>query len=195
MKIIITEKQYNKLTEEKLQKFCYSIWDRQKKEGEEPHLDDVIYDITDIRKNSNEDFQVIRPIWYRYNGGFNNLFEKLKNEIDEKIFDLTSDWGNLDTRVQVIDVSQFGRLGEDFGVDIFVNVDDQGTMNFNMFEEGTDNQIEVNNTIEAAYWESQGNYETGDLLGYLRSEVYDFFYKKLEKYGIPIDVDVDLKEF
>jgi hypothetical protein len=64
-----------------------------------------------------------------------------------------------------------------------------------VFEEGTDNEIEVNDTIEAAYLESQGNYETGDLLAYLRSEVYDFFYKNLEKYGIPIDVDLDLKEF
>jgi hypothetical protein len=163
--------------------------------GEEPHLDDVIYDISGIRKNTNEDFQLIRPIWYEYNGGFNNLVEKLKNKIDGEIYDLKSSWGNLDTRIEVIEVTPFGRLGENFGVDIFVNVDDQGTMNFNMFEEGTDNQIEVNNTIEAAYWESQGNYETGDLLGYLRSEVYDFFYKKLEKYGIPIDVDVDLKEF
>jgi hypothetical protein len=195
MKIIITEKQYNKLTEEKLQKFCYSVWNRQKKEGEEPHLDDVIYDITDIRKNSNEDFQVIRPIWYRYNGGFDKLFEKLKNEIDEKIFNLTSDWGNLDTRIEVIDVSQFGRLGEDFGVDIFVNVDDQGTMDFQMFEEGTDNEIQVNDTIDAAYFEAQSNYEGSDLLGYLRGEVYDLFYNKLEKYGIPIDVDLDLKEF
>jgi hypothetical protein len=195
MKIIITEKQYNKLTEEKLQKFCHSVWNRQKKEGEEPHLDDVIYDITDIRKNSNEDFQVIRPIWYRYNGGFNNLFEKLKNEIDEKIFDLTSDWGNLDTRIEVIDVSQFGRLGENFGVDIFVNVDPNGTMDFQMYEEGTDNEIQVNDTIEAAYFEAQSNYESSDLLGYLRGEVYDLFYKKLEKYGIPIDVDVDLKQF
>ena len=195
MKIIITEKQYNKLTEENLQKFCYSVWNRQKKEGEEPHLDDVIYDITDIRKNSNEDFQVIRPLWYKYNGGFDNLFEKLKNEIDEKIFDLKSDWGNLDTRVEVIEVSQFGRLGEDFGVDIFVNIDSNGTMNFHMYEEGTDNEIEVNDTIEAAYFEAQSNYEGSDLLGYLRGEVYDLFYKKLEKYGIPIDVDVDLKEF
>ena len=90
MKIIITEKQYNKLTEDKLQKLCYTVWNQQKKRGEEPYIDDIIYDITDIRKNSNEDFQIIRPIWYRYNGGFNNLFEKLKNEIDEKIFDLTS---------------------------------------------------------------------------------------------------------
>jgi hypothetical protein len=195
MKIIITEKQYNKLTEDKLQKLCYTVWNQQKKRGEEPHIDDIIYDITDIRKNSNEDFQIIRPIWYRYNGGFNNLFEKLKNEIDEKIFDLTSDWGNLDTRVQVINVSQFGRLGEDYGVDIFANIDEQGTMDFQMFEEGTDNEIQVNDTIEAAYFEAQSNYESSDLLGYLRGEVYDLFYKKLEKYGIPIDVDVDLKEF
>ena len=195
MKIIIPEKQYNKLTEDKLQKLCYTVWNQQKKRGEEPYIDDIIYDITDIRKNTNEDFQIIRPIWYRYNGGFNNLFEKLKNEIDEKIFDLTSDWGNLDTRVEVIEVSQFGRLGEDFGVDIFVNVDPNGTMDFQMYEEGTDNEIQVNDTIEAAYFEAQSNYEGSDLLGYLRGEVYDLFYKKLEKYGIPIDVDVDLKEF
>ena len=195
MKIIITEKQYNKLTEDKLQKLCYTVWNQQKKRGEEPYIDDIIYDITDIRKNTNEDFQIIRPIWYRYNGGFNNLFEKLKNEIDEKIFDLTSDWGNLDTRIEVIDVSQFGRLGEDFGVDIFVNVDPNGTMDFQMYEEGTDNEIQVNDTIEAAYFEAQSNYESSDLLGYLRGEVYSLFYEKLEKYGIPIDVDVDLKEF
>ena len=195
MKIIITEKQYNKLTEDKLQKLCYTVWNQQKKRGEEPHIDDIIYDITDIRKNSNEDFQIIRPIWYRYNGGFDNLFEKLKNEIDEKIFDLTSDWGNLDTRVQVIDVSQFGRLGEDFGVDIFVNVDPYGTMDYHMYEEGTDNEIEVNDTIDAAYHEATLNYESSDLIGFLRGEVYSLFYEKLEKYGIPIDVDVDLKEF
>ena len=195
MKIIITEKQYNKLTEDKLQKLCYTVWNQQKKRGEEPYIDDIIYDITDIRKNSNEDFQIIRPIWYRYNGGFDNLFERLKNEIDEKIFDLTSGWGNLNTRVEVIEVSQFGRLGEDFGVDIFVNVDPNGTMDFHMYEEGTDNEIQVNDTIEAAYFEAQSNYESSDLLGYLRGEVYDLFYKKLEKYGIPIDVDVDLKEF
>jgi len=194
MKIIITESQYNKLTEDNLRKLCYTVWNKQKKMGEEPHLDDVIYDISEIRKNTNEDFQLIRPIWYEYNGGFKNLVEKLINEFDGEIYDLKSSWGNLNTRIEVVEVSEFGRLGEDFGVDIFVNVDDQGTINFNMYEEGTDNEIEVNDTIEAAYFEAQSNYESSDLLGYLRSEVYDLFYKKLEKYGIPIDVDVDLKE-
>jgi hypothetical protein len=195
MKIIITEKQYNKLTEDKLQKLCYTVWNQQKKRGEEPNIDDVIYDISGIGKNTNEDFQVIRPIWYRYNGGFNNLFEKLKKEIDGKIFDLETDWGNVDTRVQVIEVSQFGRLGEDYGVDIFVNVDPYGTMDYYMYEEGTDNEIEVNDTIDAAYHEATLNYESSDLLGFLRGEVYSLFYEKLEKYGIPIDVDLDLKEF
>jgi hypothetical protein len=28
----------------------------------------------------------------------------------------------------------------------------------------------------------------------IRSSVYDLFYNLLEKYGIPIDVDIDLKE-
>jgi len=195
MKIIITEKQYNKLTEDKLQKLCYTVWNQQKKRGEEPNIDDVIYDISGIGKNTNEDFQVIRPIWYRYNGGFNNLFEKLKKEIDGKIFDLETDWGNVDTRVQVIEVSQFGRLGEGYGVDIFVNVDPYGTMDYYMYEEGTDNEIEVNDTIDAAYHEATLNYETSDLLGFLRGEVYSLFYEKLEKYGIPIDVNIDIKEF
>jgi hypothetical protein len=31
-------------------------------------------------------------------------------------------------------------------------------------------------------------------MGMIRSVVYDFFYNLLEKYGIPIEVDVDLEE-
>jgi hypothetical protein len=64
-----------------------------------------------------------------------------------------------------------------------------------MYDEGTDNEIEVNDTIDSAYHEALANYESSDLFGYLRGEAFTFLINKLEKYGIPIDVDVDLKEF
>jgi hypothetical protein len=76
-----------------------------------------------------------------------------------------------------------------------VEIDDQGTMDFVMYEEGTDNEIEVNDTIDAAYMEALGNYESSDFKGYLEGEVYDSLSKKLEKYGIPIEVEVELKQF
>ena len=61
MKILITERQQNliseNLTEENLRKFCYSIWDKQKKMGEEPHLDDIIYDISGIKKIQTKTFK------------------------------------------------------------------------------------------------------------------------------------------
>jgi hypothetical protein len=195
MKVIITEKQYHKLSEEKLRKFLYSIWDAQKKNGQEPSLEDVIYDVTDITRNTMDDFVIIRPIWYEYNGGFNNIFEKMKNEIEGKTFQIVDGFGNLNTKIKIHDVEPYGEDDSGRGVEILVHVDEQGTMNFFMYEEGTDNEIEVNDTIEAAYFEALANYESSDLKGYLRGEVFTFLLNKLEKYGIPIDVNVDLKEF
>ena len=195
MKIIITEKQYNKLTEENLQKLCYTVWNRQKKMGEEPHIDDVIYDISGIRQNSDEDFKVIRPIWYRYNGGFEKIFKKMENDILGKTFEIVDGFGNLNTKIRIYEVGIYGFEDSSKGADILVHVDEQGTMNFFMYEESTDNEIEVNDTIEAAYYEALANYESSDLIGYLRGEVFTFLMEKLKKYGIPIDVDVDLKEF
>jgi hypothetical protein len=195
MKIIITESQYNNLTEENLRKLCYAVWDRQKKRGEEPHLDDVIYDISNIRKNTKEDFETIRPIWYRYNGGFMNLFKKMKDDIDGSTFEIVDGFGNLNVRIEIDNIEPYGISDYDKGVDIFVNIDKQGTMDFSMFDEGTDNEIEVNDTIEAAEMEAISNYESSDLYGYLRGEVFTFLMDELEKYGIPIDVDIDLKEF
>ena len=195
MKVIITEKQYSKLSEEKLRKFLYSIWDAQKKNGQEPSLEDVIYDVTDITRNTMDDFVIIRPIWYEYNGGFNNIFEKMKNEIEGKTFQIVDGFGNLNTKIKIHDVEPYGEDDSGRGVEILVHVDEQGAMNFFMYEEGTDNEIEVNDTIEAAYFEALANYESSDLQGYLRGEVFTFLLNKLEKYGIPIDVDVDIKEF
>jgi len=195
MKVIITESQYNNLTEENIRKFCYKIWDKQKKMGEEPHIDDVIYDVTDIRKNSTDDFEIIRPIWYEYNGGFKNIFEKMKNEIEGKTFQIVDGFGNLNTKIKIYYVGPYGTEDSSKGAEILVHVDKQGTMDFYMYEEGTDNEIEVNDTIDAAHYEALANYESSDLFGYLRGEVFTFLLNKLEKYGIPIDVDVDLKEF
>ena len=44
MKIILTESQYQKLTEDKLREFLYGFWNNQKKHGEEPSLDDKEFD-------------------------------------------------------------------------------------------------------------------------------------------------------
>jgi chitinase len=189
MKIIITESQYNKLTEDNLRKLCYTVWNKQKKMGEEPHLDDVIYDISGIRKESRDDYDKIRPIWYEYNGGFDNLVEKLKDEIDTKEYKLVDDEFNLKTKIKVVHLDIAGEF-----VEIMVDVDPRGTIDFHGWDEETEEEYQVNDTIDAAYSEAQSNYETGDLMGMIRSLVYDFFYGLLEKYGIPIDVDIDLEE-
>jgi hypothetical protein len=183
------------LSKDGLRKLCYSIWDKQKKRGEEPHIDDVIYDVSGIRKDSNEDYKIIRPIWYEYNGGFENLANRLVDEIEGKIFDLKSNYGNLDTKIKVDEIYLNSFYGTPKSINIHVEIDDQGTMDFVMYEEGTDNEIEVNDTIDAAYMEALGNYESSDFKGYLQGEVYDSLSKKLEKYGIPIEVEVELKQF
>jgi hypothetical protein len=196
MKIIITEEQYGKLTKEKLRKLCYDVWNNQKKRGKEPHIDDVIYDVSGIQKDSNEDYKIIRPIWYEYNGGFNSLADKIVDEIEGKIFDLKSDWGNLDTKIKVDQIYLNSFYGLPKSINISVDLNKQGTMDFMMYEEGTDNEINVNDTIEDAYMEALGNYESTDFKDYLEGEVYDLLYKKIKKYGIPLEgVSVDLKEF
>jgi hypothetical protein len=193
MKIIITERQQRLITEnfteENLRKLCYQIWDKQRKMGEEPHLDDVIYDISGIRKETRDDYDTIRPIWYRYNGGFDRLFKKLKDEIDTKEYKLVDDEFNLETKIKVVHLDRQGQF-----VEIMVDVDPRGTMEFHGWNEETEEEYVVNDTIDAAYHEALLSYEGSDFQGMIRSSVYDLFYNLLKKYGIPIDVDIDLKE-
>ena len=198
MKIIITERQQNliseNLTEENLRKFCYKIWDKQKKMGEEPYLDDIIYDISGIKKNTNEDFKIIRPIWYRYNGGFNNLFEKLKEEVLGNTFDLVVPELNLETLVKVVDVTNTSMDFYKYNVaDLIIDIDGNGTISYEFLDPDTEEQSLVNGSLWDALYEAQEAYETGDFFGALNYECYDFFYKLLEKYGIPIDVEVELE--
>ena len=193
MKIIISERQQRliteNMTEENIFRLCYTIWDKQRKMGEEPNLDDVIYDITGIKKNTREDYDTIRPIWYEYNGGFYTLFEKLKDEIDTKEYKLVEVEFDLETKIKVVHLDRQGQF-----VEIMVDVDPRGTIEFHGWDEETEEEYVVNDTIDAAYHESLLNYEGADFQGMIRSSVYDFFYDLLEKYGIPIDVDIDLQE-
>jgi hypothetical protein len=194
MKIIISERQQRliseNLTDENLRKLCYSVWNRQKKMGEDPNLDDVIYDITDIKKNTREDYDTIRPIWYEYNGGFDTLFEKLKDEIDTKEYKLVEAKFDLETKIKVVHLDVSGT----HWVEIMVDVDPRGTIEFHGWDEENEEEYVVNDTIDAAYHEALLNYEGADFQGMIRSSVYDLFYNLLEKYGIPIYVDIDLQE-
>ena len=193
MKIIISERQQRliteNMTEENIFRLCYTIWDKQRKMGEEPNLDDVIYDITGIKKNTREDYDTIRPIWYEYNGGFDTLFEKLKDEIDTKEYKLVEAEFDLETKIKVVHLDRQGQF-----VEIMVDVDPRGTIEFHDWDEENEEEYVVNDTIDAAYHESLLNYEGADFQGMIRSSVYDLFYNLLEKYGIPIDVDIDLQE-
>jgi len=200
MKIIITERQQSliteNLTEENLHKLCYQIWDKQRKMGDEPHLDDVIYDISGIQKNSRDDMTIIRPIWYGYSGGFNKLYDELKEDVLGKTFRVFVPEIDLDTRFRIVDIENTSMDGYKYNVaDLLCDVDNQGTISFNMYDDETDEEIMVTDTIEQAYYEAMSSYETGDLTGALNYHIFNYLTKKLEKYGIPIDVELELKTF
>jgi hypothetical protein len=189
MRIIITESQYQNLTEEKLREFLYGFWDNQKKHGEEPSLDYMLFRVLDINKETREDYDTIRPIWYEYNGGSEVLFKKLEDEIDAKEYKLVEGEFDLETTMKVVHLDFERPI-----LEIMVDVDPRGTIRFQGWDEETEEEYVVNDTIDAAYHEALLNYEGSDFQGMIRSSVYDFFYNLLEKYGIPIDVDIDLQE-
>ena len=88
MKIILTEDQYNELNLKTFKEFLYKFWDSEKKRGEEPTLDDIVYQMSGVKKGSEEDNRTIRPIWYEYNGGYDVLLKKIDEEFLNKEFHL-----------------------------------------------------------------------------------------------------------
>ena len=80
MKIIITEEQFDSINKEELKKTLFKYWDIQKKKGNKPKLDDIVFGIANVKKHSSEDHKLIRPIWYEYNGGYEKLFLELKEK-------------------------------------------------------------------------------------------------------------------
>jgi hypothetical protein len=196
MKIVITEAQYSKLTEDNLREFLYAFWDRQKKNGEEPFLDEMLYHVIGITKNSIEDYQQVRPIWYRYNGGREVLYDKLVKEISDKTFRLQDNSQNLNADFKVVGFDSYELSIKMEVVLLMLNVDGNGQIETTIYddedEDGENHRIELVSIYEALNI-AREFYETGDVLGYLRSVAYDYFYNLLEKYGLPIDVEVDIK--
>jgi hypothetical protein len=196
MKILITEAQYSKLTEDNLREFLYAFWDRQKKNGEEPFLDEMLYHVIGITKNSIEDYQQVRPIWYRYNGGREVLYDKLVKEISDKTFRLQDNSQNLNADFKVVGFDSYELSIKMEVVLLMLNVDGNGQIETTIYddedEDGENYRIELVSIYEALNI-AREFYETGDLTGYLRSVAYDYFYNLLEKYGLPIDVEVDIR--
>jgi sulfite reductase alpha subunit-like flavoprotein len=197
MKIIITEAQYDKLTEENLREFLYSFWGKQKRSGEEPVLDDMLYNVLGVRKNSSEDYQQIRPIWYEYNGGVDVLYDKMIGDIYGKTFEIQDDAQNLYAEVDVVGMDAYNMTdGTQVNI-IELNVSGDGSIEMSVYDEEQDDDEDENyRMVTVSIYEaleiSREYYETGDLLGHIRSVAYDYFYNLLEKYGLPIDVEVEI---
>ena len=192
MNIIITEAQYNELNKEKLREFLFAFWDNQKKHGEEPSLDDMLYNVLDFGKHTHGDYETIRPIWYEYNGGFDVLIEKIENEILGKTFILNDEAMNLKTKFRVKEIEL--RLNDMFptkNIEILCEVDKNGTIQYEAYDDEHDEIVLKTDTIEQAMYELE--YEKEDLENYLKGEIYEVLEPLTDKkYGTPINIEIDL---
>ena len=195
MKIIITESQYKQLnevnmTEERLSAFLFSLWNNQKKRGETPHLDDIIYQVTEIRKDSREDYEIIRPIWYEYHGGYKELLQEIKDEIQHDEIQIKGD-GNLDMIIFVDEVYSYGETEHGGMIDIICRVVN-GTVDGYVYNEDTEMMDMVPN-MDIFEQYSLLDYDTGDFEQFLSDETYSYFYEKLKRFGLPIHIDLMVK--
>ena len=194
MKIIITERQQNliteNMTEENLRKFLYSFWNKQKKMGKEPNLDDVIYEISDLIRNTNGDFKIIRPIWYDYNGGFDVLSEKIYEEIINKTLRITDNAPLLDTkfRVRQINVEE-----EDHWplktLNIVCEVDKNGILEYEDYDEDNNEYYVKRDTIEQALYDLE--YDDQGLKDYIKGLIFELLEPITEEiYGVPVNIEI-----
>jgi hypothetical protein len=186
MKVIITEAQYRQLTEENLREFLYSFWNNQKRQGEDPSLDDIIFQVTDIRKNSREDHQTIRPIWYEYNGGYEKLLKKIDEEFLNKEFHLEGN-ENLKMNFKIDGIESYGV--DEFGgmVDITFQILDGTVDGYFYNQETEETEMVPNMTIQDQYAELE--YDSSDFEDFLKNEIFSFLEPKFEKYGVPIHIE------
>lgn len=190
MNIIITEAQYNKLTEEKIREFLSKFWDTQKKRGEEPFLDDMLYRILDISKDSVKDDEIIRPVWYEYNGGYEKLLRQLKDEIEHDEIQILGGT-NLNMMIFVDEVYSYGEKERGGEVDIICRVVG-GTVDGYIYDEDTGTYEDVPNMDIFEQYDLL-DYDTDEFMDFLEKECKIYFEEKLKKYGIPIHIDLMVK--
>jgi hypothetical protein len=190
MKIILTESQYRQLTEENLKDFLFKFWDNQKEDGEQPSLDDIIYQLVGHSRHSAYDNTYIRPIWYEYNGGYQKVLQQVKDEILHGEFQIIDSSYNLDIIVFVRDIHTYG---DDFNFGGEVNLDCVvvgGTVDGFIYD--GDEQIQVPNMDIFEQW-GELEYDTHDFEQFLEDETDMYFDKLLEKYGVPIHTDLMIR--
>lgn len=206
MKIIITKDQHNRLMEtktinestndiEKFKKVAFSIWDNMKKNGERPALIDIIYDLMDLKRNTNGDFKMIRPIWYEYNGGFDVLAKKIYEEIINKTFIITDNVPLLDTKFRV---KQINVEEEDYWplktLNIICEVDKNGIMEYEDYDEENNEYYVKRDTIEQALYDLE--YDDQGLKDYIKGLIFDVLEPITEeKYGVPVNIEIELIDF
>jgi hypothetical protein len=190
MKLFLTEAEYKKMTEDNLRHFLFSFWDNQKKQGMEPVLDDIIYHVIDIRKDSNDDYNTIRPIWYDYRGGYKHLLQSIKDEIEHDEIQIKGD-SNLDMVIFIDEVYSYGEREQGGMVDIICRVV-YGTVDGYVYNEDTEMMDMVPN-MDIFEQYSLLDYDTDDFVQFLRDEAYSYFSKVLKPIGLPIHVDLMVK--
>jgi hypothetical protein len=188
MKIILTEDQYNELNVKTFSEFLYKFWNSEKKRGEEPTLDDIVYQMSGVKKGSEEDNRTIRPIWYEYNGGYDNLLEKLKEEILYKELSFEGNQ-NLKLTFMVDEIESYGdgsRWGGEVDIScILLN----GTVDGYVYNYNSDEMVMVPNMdIGDQYAELE--YDTQDFEYFLREEIQNFLDPIMERYGIPYHLEM-----
>ena len=205
MKIVLTVEQLNRLTEMKtineslddaqLKKVAFSIWNGMKKKGERPALIDILYELTELRRNTHGDFKILRPIWYEYNGGFDVLSKKVYEEIINKTFRISDDAPLLDTKVRVrqliVEEKDNWPLKT---LDVICEVDKNGIMEYEYYDEDNNQYFIKRDTIEQALFDLE--YDDEGLKEYIKGLIYEVLEPITdEKYGVPINVEIELVDF
>ena len=205
MKIVLTEEQHNRLMEMKtineslndaqLKKVAFSIWNGMKKKGERPGLIDILYELTDLRRDTNGDFKILRPIWYEYNGGFDVLAKKVYEEIINKTFRITDDAPFLDSKVRV---RQLIVEEEDNWplktLNVICEVDKNGILEYEDYDEENNEYFIKRDTIEQAVYDLE--YDNLGLKEYIEGLIYDVLEPITdEKYGVPVNIEIELVDF